>query len=437
MGKTLRGAAIVGYFNDDKGDFEGHNRSIEMRGNEVIFKDTTQPYGFVPTDAQVWFEDYEDDGVVHTYLMTEGYLWTTIYPEVSRVLTKGNNQSMELENVDGEWSENENSWGEFFIINEAVISKLCILGEDVEPCFEGAGISQHYSLSDGFKQSLYSMAEELKTILNSKEGISEMPNENQAELENVEFEQKSEEEATPSVTETTFEEAKGTEEVAEAPAAEFATEEAPATEDSNENEESAEVPAAEEFAAEDTVEEAPAENVEEPAANFSEEVNEEEASQEDVNEAGNSEVEENVEEDKTYSLEEIPEYVDLSNKYSELSNSFAELQKSVDSLTSELTVLREFKAAADRAEKQKLIDSFSMLSDEDKKDVVENMDKYSLDDIESKLAVLCYRQRINFNESKKEEVITPTTYSLDDQDVQVPSIPAWVQAVLDTEKSMN
>ena len=50
---------------------------------------------------------------------------------------------MELseQNLDAHWTKDKNEKPEFFIINEAIISKLCILGEDVEPCFEGASIT--------------------------------------------------------------------------------------------------------------------------------------------------------------------------------------------------------------------------------------------------------------------------------------------------------
>jgi len=27
-------------------------------------------------DAKIWFQWFEDDGVPHEYLMTEGYIWT-------------------------------------------------------------------------------------------------------------------------------------------------------------------------------------------------------------------------------------------------------------------------------------------------------------------------------------------------------------------------
>ena len=76
--------------------------------------------------------------------MTEGYLWTGQFPEARRVIEKGNNQSMELDEntLQGFWSEDDNEGPCFFIINEAIISKLCILGEDVEPCFEGSQITR-------------------------------------------------------------------------------------------------------------------------------------------------------------------------------------------------------------------------------------------------------------------------------------------------------
>ena len=55
-------------------------------------------------------------------------------------------------------------------MNPAVISKLCILGEDVEPCFESANItdtneSTQFSANKDFHKTLYSMMQELNEIL--------------------------------------------------------------------------------------------------------------------------------------------------------------------------------------------------------------------------------------------------------------------------------
>jgi hypothetical protein len=51
------------------------------------------------------------------------------------------------------------------------MSKLCVLGEDVEPCFEGASISKvQFSFEDNFKQRLFSLIEAMKEILSNDEG---------------------------------------------------------------------------------------------------------------------------------------------------------------------------------------------------------------------------------------------------------------------------
>lgn len=135
---------------------------------------------------------------------------------------------------------------------------------------------------------------------------------------------------------------------------------------------------------------------------------------------------------KKFSLEEIPEYV-------ELSKNFAALQKDYDALQEEVTNLRSFKASAERAAKEEMIKGFYMLSDADKKDCLDNIDKYSLDDIEAKLSIICVRNKVNFNldEDKKDESPeNPTVYTLGDND-DGDSAPAWIKAVRNTAKEMN
>ena len=76
-----------------------------------------------------------------------------------------------------------------------------------------------------------------------------------------------------------------------------------------------------------------------------------------------------------------------------------------------------------------------MLDDEDKVDVNTNIDKYSLDDIEAKLSVICVRKKVNFDledSSKQDEIKNDiTTYNLNDNIDS--SIPAWVKAVKENE----
>ena len=79
-----------------------------------------------------------------------------------------------------------------------------------------------------------------------------------------------------------------------------------------------------------------------------------------------------------------------------------------------------------------MINNFYMLSDEDKEDVVANIDTYSLDEIESKLSVICVRNKVSFNLEKEEEE-QELNFSLTDEP---DSTPAWIKAVQETQKSL-
>ena len=115
MASSLPGCPIVGFYNEQIEDFEEHNRIIEISNGKFEIKDTTKPYGFVDLNAKPYFQKFLDDNEIEReYLMVEGYLWTEQYPECKRILTRGNNQSMELEEnyLHGNWSEDENGYPE-------------------------------------------------------------------------------------------------------------------------------------------------------------------------------------------------------------------------------------------------------------------------------------------------------------------------------------
>ena len=73
------------------------------------------------------------------------------------------------ESLDASWANFSNGKPKLFIINEEIISKLCILGDDYEPCFEGSNITaptqfSHISLSTEFKHRYYAMMQEIKEL---------------------------------------------------------------------------------------------------------------------------------------------------------------------------------------------------------------------------------------------------------------------------------
>ena len=121
----------------------------------------------------------------------------------------------------------------------------------------------------------------------------------------------------------------------------------------------------------------------------------------------------------------------LQEKYSTLVSDFEELKVKYDELVA-------FKAEIEDAKKDEMIGKFYFLSDEDKKEVVENKSKYTVEEIESKLSVICVRNKVNFNLDNNDktdikiEEAPVTTFSLN---VTGESIPAWISAVKNNQKN--
>ena len=140
---------------------------------------------------------------------------------------------------------------------------------------------------------------------------------------------------------------------------------------------------------------------------------------------------------KKYALEEIPEYVELSNQFAELAAKYAALEAEKLALDSQMAELVEFKNASDRKAKEDMIASFYMLSDEDKAEYVNNIDKYSVDEIEAQLSILCVRNKVSFALDDETEKAPSMTYGLTDSDKEpTVEVPAWIKAVKEVEKSL-
>ena len=447
MANSLPGCPIVGYYNTGASDFEEHNRVIDISNGKFEIKDTTKPYGFVDLNAKVWFAKYlDDDEIEREYLVTEGYLWTSQYPECQRAVEHGNNQSMELDEktLDATWTRDNNGKPKFFIINEAIISKLCILGEDCEPCFEGSNITSptiQFSFEDGFKEQLFSMMNELKELLN-KGGAkvftryaveigdalwTALYSHIESNYSNYRIESVCQEEESQQVFAVLTSDDKyyrlnlsvENEEYTFAAEVEELTDYTPGEEP--------------QFALADI--EAYAKKDEEPKKT--------EDDEEKCPECGKpvSECECDHEDDedkkKKYSLEEIPEYVELQARFAALEAELADVKARNEQLETEMAPLAQFKKESEKKDKEAMINSFYMLSDEDKADVIANIDTYSLEDIEAKLSIICVRNRVSFSSDDDNKPNNPVTFNLDGAAGEDASTPAWVKAALKVAKSIN
>ena len=347
MSETLRACPIVGAYRKDVDDFGDHGEIIHIENGEITFDCATVPYGFVAPDAKVWFKDFTDydefgNTVDRTYLMTTAYLWTGQYPEIERCVKEGMGQSMELdgENLDGHWAEDSETGIEFFIINDASFTKLCVLGNDVEPCFEGASveapnISDKFS-KENFTTTLYNMMNELKFALAEKE------------------------EDVPAEPEEDFSEN--------------------GTDNSNSTGE-----------VDDTFTDVKEEEPLDQNADFTE--NPVEGEVEPV-------VEDSIKEDE-YTAEKFAE---KEEKLSNLKEELTSLQEKYSNLEQEVEELRSFKVDRISADKDNLINKYNMLSDDDKAEIVANKDSYSYEEIESKLALLYVKKNVDFEDQEDKQV---------------------------------
>lgn len=398
MAKTLRTAPIVGYWRDDKDDFSAHGDVITIGDDgEINISSKVTPYGFVDSQAPIWYEDWIEDGVKRTYLMTEGYLWTGQFPKIQKIL-EGRPQSMELdaESLEGHWADvdvedtdnfNNNESIEFFIINNSVIKNLCILGEDTAPCFEGSNITAKFS-NDAFVDTIQEMAKQLKFALeNGEEGGKCMPEANAQEVTD-----------SSTATPETQENISGTENYAVLLSSE--------TKSQTVRSKAAEP---------EVVEEAPVEPVKEENVEFDEEVEEGEL------EAVTEVVAENDAEEFS-TTESIP----ASEERDPSSNTNGEspFSAQIEAMQAELDELREFKRNIDREKKMEIVDRYHMLSDEDKQPVIDKLDDYSNLEIEKELAYIYVQRNVDFNtidgQPERTEVENQedalTTFSLDNID---------------------
>lgn len=354
MAGSLRGTPIVAAWHEEEEDFGDHGDVIHIENGKITFSCSTVPYGFVAPNAEVWFQKFTEtddfgEQLEREYMMTTGYLWTGQYPEITKCITEGQGQSMEIDISEGHWATDSKTDVDFFIINDADIMKLCVLGDEVEPCYEGASVtdidvSKEFSLAgEDFNHTMFSMMKELKATLENEGGLN-MPDEQFSE-----------------------------EEVKEAPATETEPAEEPAAE------------GGEEFAAES--EEQPAE--ENPAEFASDKKDEEGTDDEDPEDADDDAADDKDDKDEENNA--------LTASMTELVEKFEALKNKCESLEAEVESLRSFKCEREMADKDALIAKYHMLSEEDKAEVEAHKAEFSLDEIESKLALIYVQKNVNFD----------------------------------------
>ena len=365
--KTLPYTPVGGLWDDVAEDFTDHG-GIGDKEREKF-----RAFGVVPENPNFAWEDHLDsDGVLRRYACCDVYLWTARFQAAREIPKKAQSMELYIHAVQGQWKRDGAL--EYFEFTDGCFFGLTALGEDVEPCFEGAAF---YGLDSSAKEFF----EELKnyTLSAQKEHIG--GTEMEKDLEQIV-------EETPVVEEDAVE--TPTEEPVEEPVVETPTEE-PVEEPIEEpTEEPVEEPTEEQPTEEPTEEPATEEPVEEPAT--------EEPTEEPVE----TPVEEPVE-------EPAPDYEALNARISELEGQVSEYERQIGTLNSQLAELTEYRNGVENSKKKDLLDKYSSLLGEDVCSAYEaKLDTYSFEEFKKEISVqiLDINEEALFNKGETKETIT-------------------------------
>ena len=137
---TLPYAPVKGIYAPEEGDYTDH-------GEE---RDEGRIYGIVPESPNIsWETHLDDDGIERTYACADVLIFTAIYQEASEIV--GKSQSMELYGPSLKYHEAIIRGQRFIVFDEGCFLGLQVLGDQVEPCFEGASF---YSLQNTIEMAI-------------------------------------------------------------------------------------------------------------------------------------------------------------------------------------------------------------------------------------------------------------------------------------------
>lgn len=161
---TVPYTPVKGIFSTSENDFTDHGKA----------RDLGQIYGIVSATPNLAWEDHlDEDGVTRTYAAVDVFLYTAIYKEAGEIVNKS--LSMELYEPSLQGSFTIIQGRRQFVYTDGCFLGLQVLGEEVKPCFEGAGF---YSLYEPIYDSLKNLLNELKsyTLITENKLIGEEDN---------------------------------------------------------------------------------------------------------------------------------------------------------------------------------------------------------------------------------------------------------------------
>ena len=158
---TLYNCPIVCHYMVEEDKIGGHDMAFIQTENGMRMINLTEPVGVIPSGAQYRWETVNEKGENREYLAIDGILWkrSNAYTKLKTDGISG--QSMEITVNDGA------SVDGVYQIYDFDFTAFCILGEDVEPCFESANV-EVFSLEQ-YKARFEQMMEDFKQEYSTSE----------------------------------------------------------------------------------------------------------------------------------------------------------------------------------------------------------------------------------------------------------------------------
>ena len=160
--QTLPYTPVKGIYDEDTGDYADHGADRTLG----------RIYGIVPGPQDMgfaWEKHVDEDGVEREYACVNVYYYTALYEEAGDIAGKG--QSMELyrKSIDGSWKIIDGK--QYYVFEKGCFLGLQVLGDDVEPCFEGAAF---FSLYQSVKEMCDKLEQYQQNFQNHGEGEKPM-----------------------------------------------------------------------------------------------------------------------------------------------------------------------------------------------------------------------------------------------------------------------
>lgn len=165
LASSIPGTPIVGLYNYETDDFEGHG-------------DGQSAYGFVPLEPNATWVKIKENDKEREYLEVDVVIWDGRFDEAKNILSEQKSLSMELNPATLKGTMVRLGEHMYYKITNAEFAGITVLGDDVEPCFKDAGFLMAYShMVNEYANFMDNIQKQEEGGINHMENVNEQVNE--------------------------------------------------------------------------------------------------------------------------------------------------------------------------------------------------------------------------------------------------------------------